>query len=316
MPTVTDSSVHALETPPHLGCSWLIPDPDEKPDPGPGFRHSGWRPNRTRVYAGLRTAGCNDNRLERFRTCGANAWVLEDRNQPGHYRLTADYCHDRFCQPCATERSHRITHNLCKHVGKRYLRFITLTLRTGTEPLTESLDCLFASFTKVRRSKVWTTCIDGGVAFLEVKWNPDSQRWHPHLHCLVVGRYVPHPLLKAAWLKATGDSFVVDIRPARDNAIVGSYVTKYASKPLNQSFVAIPARLAEAIAALHGRKLCMTFGTFRDVRLLDSDDVGDWKPVCRLADLLDRVKTSDSKARTILLYLERTQPCQPAPRQP
>jgi len=278
-------------------------------DPAVAFRHTGWATDRARVLAAFDRLGIPDARHDSFVACGGHAWVFVDPDNPQVAALRGSNCHDRFCLPCATARSHLIARNLGKQLADSPSRFLTLTLRTDTEPLRESLDRLYASFTKLRRTSLWRLTVDGGVALCELKWSSETSRWHPHLHCLLVGRYVPRDDLRAAWLKATGDSFILDIRYVKQAARVLSYVTKYASKPFDRSFISVPDRLDEAIAALKGRKLVLTFGTWRGVDLTDVGDAPDLVPYCSFRELLARCQRGDTDALSLYSALKGALKC-------
>jgi len=285
------------------------------PVPGPvepnarveiSFRHSGWRTTRERVWEALNRSDASIFRLNAFISCGMDAWVEESEEDPGHYRVRCSRCHDRFCLPCAQERSRLIASNLRAFLEGKQVRMITLTLRSADEPLRELLDRLYASFVRLRRCKLWRACVTGGAAFCEVKWCSQTQRWHPHLHILATGKYLAQKALADAWYKATGDSYVVDVRFAGDLDKVSAYVVKYASKPLDPSFLAIPDRLLEAIGALAGRRLCLTFGTWSGLRLLEFHPQGAWTPVASLTVLLERARAGDAFARDVINSLRRS----------
>jgi len=273
-------------------------------DPTPrleiGFRHSGWRANRERVWQALNDAKVPVLRLNAFISCGMDAFVEESVEDPGHYRVRCTRCHDRWCLPCAQERSRLIAANLREHLQGKTVRMITLTLRSAGEPLAELLDRLYRSFSKLRRSKLWRSCVTGGAAFCEIKWCTDTQRWHPHLHVLATGKYVAQKSLAEAWYRATLDSYVVDVRYAGDLDKVSAYVLKYASKPLDPSYMAVPDRLTEAVMALGGRRLCLTFGTWSGLKLLEYHENGAWTPVASLAVLIEAARAGDADARAIM----------------
>lgn len=278
---------------------------------GVHFRHSGWSRSRALVRASLVRVRVSDRRIDRFDRCGSDAWVLEARDTPGLYAVASNHCRDRFCQPCAAERANRIARNLREALGQHPLRFVTLTLRTAGEPLAESLDRLYRSFGRLRRTKLWRTTVDGGAACLEIKWQVESQRWHPHLHLLVTGKYLPQKALSAAWLRASGDSYIVDVRLVRNADSVSSYVAKYATKPLNSSFIAIPNRLDEAVLALRGRRMVLTFGAWSRLNLLAITDATDWIVVAPLWRLITQAEEGDLNARLILARLRERTPCTP-----
>jgi hypothetical protein len=117
----------------------------------------------------------------------------------------------------------------------------------------------------------------GGAAFLEIKWIERTGQWHPHIHCIVEGRYFPKQLLSSQWHAVTGDSYVTDIRAIQDEAKISQYVVKYASKASNDTFINRAACLDTVIACCVGRRLCLTFGTWRGLRLTESPNERDWE---------------------------------------
>jgi hypothetical protein len=169
--------------------------------------------------------------------------------------------------------------------------------------LAEKLDKLRDSFAKLQRSELWKRRVTGGAAFLEVKRSGRSPNWHVHYHVLLTGRYIPHADLKHTWYNITKDSFVVDIRPGGGPTAVSRYVTKYASKPLSADVLRSPALLDEAITALHGRRLCQTFGGLRGVRLTETPTDDTWEQIGTLDDFLRRERDGDTDAAYILMTL-------------
>lgn len=159
---------------------------------------------------------------------------------------------------------------------------------------------LYASFRRLQRKRFWTRRVTGGVAFLEIKWNEPSQRWHPHLHCLLHGKYLPHPEIKANWNAITGGSYIVDIRPCKGEAAITRYVCKYASKPLNTSYTTDFKRLCEAIVALKGKRMCITFGGWKSVLLTDHADEDGWEQIESLESVIARAAAGQADARAIL----------------
>lgn len=274
------------------------------------FRHSGWQGDRVRIFQALNRTCQPETRLNSFLHCGSQASVLQSIEDPSVYRIAGSACHDRFCLPCANERSHAIALNVLDVVKRRTLRFLTLTIKSDDEPLADLLDKLHDSFQKLRRTKLWKACVAGGVAFLEINWSESRQRWHPHFHILIEGKYLPYQQLKNLWLAITGDSFVIEIRIVTDAPTAARYVTKYASKPFNNTFLAKPNRLDEAIVALKGRKLVVTFGTWRGITLARTPTPGAWKNVGSLQRYIENAAFGDKHARAVLQSIT-TQPLEP-----
>jgi hypothetical protein len=181
-----------------------------------------------------------------------------------------------------------------------------LTLRASTESLQDLLDLLYTSFAKLRRTCLWSQTQDGGVAFCEVKWCNATNRWHPHLHVLTEGKYIAKQALSNAWRKATGGSFIVHVTKIRHADTAVGYVVKYASKPHDHSMMHDPDRLDEAVLALKGRRLCLTFGTWRGVRLTEVPDRGTWTPVAPLSRLIVQSRLGEPAAAAILDSLPST----------
>lgn len=283
---------------------------DVRPPAAVAFRHSGWEATRRRIFDAFFRTAQPTNRKSQFQYCGSCAYILRNVEDPDVYRIAGSCCHDRFCLPCAKERSHAISLNVLEHLSKRRARFLTLTIKSTDEPLTDLLDKLYTGFQKLRQTKLWRASVTGGVAFLEINWSPERNRWHPHLHILIEGKYIPQPKLKALWYHITGDSYVVDIRLVLNADQAAKYITKYASKPFNNTFLTRPDRLDEAIVALKGRKLLLTFGTWRGVTLLHTPSDGAWQNVGSLQTYIENAAAGDKHARSVLNSLT-TQPLEP-----
>ncbi len=152
------------------------------------------------------------------------------------------------------------------------ISFITLTLAGKDNGLAEKIDRLYKHFRALRAHPEWEKHVQGGVAFLEVKWSDKAKRWHPHLHLIAEATFFDQGELSDLWRGITRDSFIVDISRVKSKENCGGYVTKYASKPLNTSFSNSPILLDEAVAALHGRRLCFCFGSWYGTKLTGLDD--------------------------------------------
>ena len=53
-----------------------------------------------------------------------------------------------------------------------------------------------------------------------------TERWHPHIHALVDGRFVPQAAIAVAWKQITGSSDVVWLRRADRSKQVLKYILK------------------------------------------------------------------------------------------
>lgn len=116
---------------------------------------------------------------------------------------------------------------------------------------------------------MWKERVTGGVAVLEVSRSDDAG-WHPHLHVLITGGFLPQAAISQRWLAVTGDSAIVDIRAVSTRHGVG-YVCKYLSKPGTGSAswkLEDRIHFAKAIA---GRKSVISFGNLKRLRLLNGN---------------------------------------------
>jgi len=123
----------------------------------------------------------------------------------------------------------------------------------------------------------------------------------------MTGKYLPHPIVKAAWLEITGDSSIVDIRPVRDGPMAASYVAKYAGKSVDARVWSDPERLTEAMLALVSRRTFQTFGSWTDLNLSipDADDTV-WVPLAPLSTIIIASHAGDLDAQRIVRALSRS----------
>lgn len=304
-PTIEQSlafptKVHPPET--NVGPSGYPPlwELDLSEGPIQSFRHSGWAIDRRKVWEGLCYFTASEKRLRRFSECGLHPHVYRSLDPPYVYKVAGDSCHDRFCVPCARQRGNLIAANIMAKLNGRPCRFVTLTLRSATEPLTFLIDKIQQSFRLLRQTSVWNASIHGGVAFIESKWNPEGQRWHVHLHALVQGSWINKPELEQQWRRITQGSYICDIQLCGSPERVTKYVVKYCSKPYDHSVILDPVRLVEALGAFHRRRLFTTFGTWRGVPLLQSDPETAWVNLGLLSDMINAARTGSELAFAIL----------------
>jgi hypothetical protein len=172
-----------------------------------------------------------------------------------------------------------------------------------------TLDRLIRCFSRLRASKLWAGAVTGGISFLEIKRSTTLDRWNCHLHVITEGRYMPKDQLSRVWKRITKGSFIVDIRIVKDPEKTVRYVAKYAAKPINPAHISHDGLLLEAIQAVTGRRLVITFGSWRGIILTTPIEDGDWIPVCSLNNLLTRGRSGESPAIAILELLEGAKPC-------
>lgn len=232
------------------------------------FRHSGWSDRRSLITTALGDSQMPPGRIDRFTACGGCAHV-QQRDDGHELRVIAHYCHDRWCVPCQRIRALTIQQHLGQLCEKQLPRFLTLTLRHSHTPLASQLDRLYRSFEVLRRRKSWLANVTGGVAFLEIKVSERDGLWHPHLHVLIIGRFWDVREISQEWHAVTGDSSIVDLRACKALDHLFGYVTKYVTKTAHSSVFRDPSKLSEAVTALHGRRMCIPFGTWAHAHLTE-----------------------------------------------
>ena len=233
------------------------------------FRHSGWSDTRQRVERALVRCCVPDARIERFRQCGSGCMVQRQVTTQ-KLRKSANYCHDRNCKPCAAAKGAAIARNLAKLMAEGEYTHVVLTIKHSDRPLAEQFTHLIESFAKLRRARVWSDRCDAGAYFFECKTTEDRSALHPHLHIVIRSSFIPHADLSKAWKVATGDSSYVWIEAINNKQKAVRYVAKYASKGLDASIYQNDDWLDCCMRALHGRRLCSTFGNWRGVELEDA----------------------------------------------
>lgn len=325
------TSLDAIETPAHASRPNVIPPSQPSTTVNSHFRHSGWTRQRSRVYEAMKQLHLSPRRLQRFAECGSHAWVEGSTESPytvplamqpnknpncqtvppgkAKYRVRCNTCRDRFCQPCASTRSRIVAHAIIDLLGDQPARFITLTVRSNDEPLKQQIDRLYVSFRKLRRTTLWIRHCYAAAATLEITRNRDTGQWHPHLHVLAKGKYIPHAELKAEWLRITKDSHVVDIRLVKHREKAIRYLSKYVAKPMTHQYDTEPDALTEAIAALKGRRLILLTGEWQSLHVEHKSPDGTWNYVGTLETLINRGIDGDADAVAILTFLRSDSSC-------
>jgi hypothetical protein len=110
----------------------------------------------------------------------------------------------------------------------------------------------------------------GGVMSYEFKRGSGENKWHPHIHMLVLvdlRQFINHNELKREWLEITGDSHVVNIQAVASKAAyleVFAYALKFSEMEHSDRW--------HAFKTLKGKRLIVSFGELRGVELPESLD--------------------------------------------
>ena len=215
--------------------------------------------------------------LNKWDRCREFAWFARHK-MTGEVRVFSSACRLRWCSLCADARRGFVTHTVAEWLTTaKYPKFLTLTLKHSDAPLAQQVKNLYDYFRKFRKAKFVKDAIGGGIWFFQIKRSKKSGQWHPHIHCVVDGKYMKQKTLSELWCKITFGSKVVDIRPIRNIEKGAAEVARYASTPADLK-TTDPSDYVELFDSLHGKRSCGTWGTAKSVSLRQpkADDVMQW----------------------------------------
>ena len=216
----------------------------------------------------------------RLGACRKFAWFVQS-SVTNKLRVMSSRCKLRWCPICRDVSRMIVTTSVNEWLKiQQYPKMITLTLKHSDDDLSLQIKRLYDCFRKLRRRAYFQRLITGGVWFFQLKFNSTTERWHPHIHCLVAGQYLPHNRLKNLWHKITGDSYVVDIRPVRDLEACSNEVARYATSPADITAVDLDRALEIFYATKH-RRICGSWGSAKSIVLKPTplEDTGEWSKV-------------------------------------
>jgi len=204
-------------------------------------------------------------RAWKLRDCCANPTIRQ--REDGSTFFSPSRCRDRLCPLCA-KCDARKTANRVKATTSSWdqVRHLTLTMKSNDKPLVEQIDQLLASFRRLRQRRWWSDRVNGGIGTLEITHNPATKQWHPHLHVLLDGDYLPHAQLRNQWERVTAGSTIVHITAVHSRDDASTYIAKYVSKPSDVAKLDQQSAVELALA-LVGRRTVIAFGTAHGVGL-------------------------------------------------
>lgn len=240
------------------------------------------------------------NRAFDLEHCRSSAWFCR-HSDTGEIRVASNACRLRWCPVCAQSRVNYISHEVGEWTAaQEHPKFITLTLRHTEAPLEHQVKYLYMYFQSLRKRKDFKKAVTGGIWFFQIKKSKSDGLWHPHLHCLVTGLYLPRRRLSRMWQEITHGSMVTDIRPIHDPQKAANDAARYASNPGTLSSLDL-SDACELVEAMHGRRICGTWGTGRAVSLRPSRqvDTDKWKNIGNWFAILE-LRDTNANARAIL----------------
>lgn len=219
-------------------------------------------------------------RIDLLEDCRIYAWFTVNL-QTRMVRIATNSCRLRWCPVCSRALS-KFRENSLGHwvVENDPCRFLTLTLKHTDDSLSCQIDRIYKSFSKLRKRSFFKKLCTGGIWFFQILRSKQSGQWHPHIHCLISGEFIPHRHIVEHWSQITGGSSIVDIRPIRDVIAVSKYVARYSSRPAQLEKYNNADR-REIVLSLEGRRLCGKWGTGRSCELSNKlkVDISAWREI-------------------------------------
>lgn len=180
-------------------------------------------------------------------------------------------CKHRLCPFCSRARTVKVTHQLMLAMkGMNRPRVQVLTVRSNTHALGEQLRSLRRNFARLRRRPFWKRTVRGGIYVLEVTLNKRTGLWHPHLHIVYDGEYLPVKQLRYHWHQVTGDSEIVWIQDVSDLRGIANELCKYIGKPQHQEDFT-DQQIREYYNAVSGSRMVQAFGILFGGKVEDRD---------------------------------------------
>jgi len=225
-----------------------------------------------------RTTG--NSHVSALDTCRIFAHFSREKSS-GSIRVMASACRDRWCPMCAGMKA-----KYAKEQTEHYInslkapRFLTLTLKHNENDLLSQVQFLQDCFRRLRLRAYWKRNVTGGIWFLQVHRSKKDQCWHPHFHILIDGNSMEQSRLSQLWEQVTYGSPIIDIRRIWKPEEAASYVARYSARPALLGKMPLLDRV-EIIEAMHGRRLCGTFGNAKCVTLTPPkiDDGCEWQRI-------------------------------------
>lgn len=207
---------------------------------------------------------------DRMARCGNHASFFMDP-AAGKVRPWLSRCAHRLCPFCARARSAHVAEQLYKvMVQMSRPRLLVLTVKSDDSDLTDQLANLRFWFRKLRKRKLWRSKVKGGCYVVEVTLNKDTGQWHPHIHVIFDGDYLPQQLLRTLWHEITGDSEIVWLQEVTDRDGMSRELSKYIGKPQRLSTLTA-TQINDYATAIHGNRMVQSFGNTYGIEVTDED---------------------------------------------
>lgn len=233
--------------------------------------HEPHQKQRDRLIDALAEATVEDLKRQARRMAGCAAsvhlYIDDDAEQVHEY---VHRCKSRLCPFCARARSAHVADQMQAIVDRMQTpKTLVLTVKSTNTPLVEQLANLRNWFTKFRRTPFWSQNVASGVYTVEVTINEKTGLWHPHLHIIFDGPYMPWKVIQRLWHEITDGSEIVHITQVYNRQGAVNELTKYIGKPQDAD-TWTDAQLREYAAATKGARMIQTFGRRKPAPIIDT----------------------------------------------
>ena len=223
--------------------------------------HQPHQRQRDRIMETLAESG--DKNLQRqassMSQCAASLHLFFNQAE-GTVREYLHTCKARLCPLCGRRRSAHVAAQITPLVdAMKRPRHLVLTVKSRPDPLRQQITDLVTWFGKFRRTAWWRQNVTQGVYTIEATINERTGLWHPHLHIIFDGNYLPVKRIQYLWHIITGGSEIVWIEEAYSNPGLIAELCKYIGKP-QKSEHWTDDQLREYALAIRGTRMVQTFG--------------------------------------------------------
>lgn len=227
---------------------------------------------RARIIAALDDSYARDHQrwARRMAECASVARFYVDP-AIGRVRPWINRCRHKLCPFCGNARTNHVADQLTTLMERMTRpRTIILTVRSNDRPLREQVASLRRWFRKLRTRRFWRDRANGGAYTLEITLNERTQLWHPHLHVVYDGQYIPFKLLQNQWHDVTGGSEVVWLQEIRDPKAAARELAKYIGKVQRLDRLD-DSHLRQYADGVNRTRMVQTFGNSHGRRVEDRD---------------------------------------------
>lgn len=211
---------------------------------------------------------CIRNLARRMATCADSVHLFFDADD-GTANEYLHRCKARLCPLCARARSNHVSRQVEEQVREmKSPRHLVLTVKSRDVGLTTQLRDLRGWFAKLRRTPFWQKHVTRGVYTVEVTINERTGLWHPHIHCVFEGQYLPYKIVQRLWHEITGGSEIIWLAPVDNAQGMARELCKYIGKP-QQAEHWTDENIRTYALAIRGSRMMQSFGKARPKPILD-----------------------------------------------